>query len=89
MVKEAEKIAAAASAPTYESMVGGRTRGSLKRSPVRDLVPGVPVRYWGAGQIAYARTNVGTIAKKYGIPITTTVVDGVLWVCRLKPEDAK
>lgn len=82
-------------APTYDEMTGRGSAAGWGVRLLKSLEVGEPT-LCEPGKFGAHSTNLVSIrgalskaARYAGIPITTRVIDGVLWVVRLKPEDAK
>lgn len=74
--------------PTYD-FFKSRARGGMSvRGFVGSLVEGEPVRL-PEGINRESLKGMGySFAKSKGFSISVRIVDGVTWVCRMKPEDA-
>lgn len=78
--------------PTYEEIRnrkgGNKGRGRWQLFTA-DLVPGEPVAVALGGATVYSmRDRVARAARSQGVPLSTAIIEGALYVTRLKPEDA-
>ncbi len=73
--------------PTYDTFTA-RGRGGI-RSFLRNLKEGVPTKPPADINIVSLKGDAPAVGKLLGCKFALRTIDGEMWVCRLKPEDAK
>lgn len=80
-------------APAYEVFIAhpntGRKLGGGPSSIIRGLEVGVPQRVPVGMGGQKPENTFGSVARSLGIKVAMRHINGELWVCRLKDEDAK
>ena len=79
--------------PSYDMFVRNHRAGrpAVWWMFLEGLAPGEPVKVpmFANAKPQWAQQSVVRAARRLGIPVTTRTFGGELWVCRLKPEDAR